>query len=281
MPLSDGQRARVDDWFPGHEVVADHSWGLVDTVVEHRRWSGGDVVVKAAGPSNHHIAREVAGREQFSSVWEGRIGRLLHADLQQNVLAVEYLPGELAQDSDHSLDPDLHRQAGELIAAFHAQASRVDVNHEAAMDAKALRWLEGPHRIRPEVERLGRDRIAAHDHPAATLVPTHGDWQERNWLVHEGELYVIDLGRFDWRPPLVDLVRLSRNEWLRAPSLADHFLAGYGSDPREGAAWERANLREAIGTVCWAHQVGDTAFEARGITHLAECLGIGEDEVTG
>ncbi|GAA1378390.1 aminoglycoside phosphotransferase family protein [Luteococcus sanguinis] len=279
MALTATQCRVLDDWFPGHVLVADMSWGLVDTVVQHHRWHGGEVVVKAAGPGNHHIGREITGREQWCRPWHGRIGCLLHASPELNVIAVEYLPGVLVQDSTEALDPELHRQAGELLARFHRQASRQDPHHELSLDARALRWLEGPHRIAPAAERLLRERIAAHAHPVATLVPTHGDWQERNWLVHQGRLFVIDLGRFDWRPAATDLVRLDRREWRDRPELAEAFVKGYGSDPRQASGWERINLREAVGTVCWANQVGDEAFEAHGFTHLAECLGLDESEV--
>jgi thiamine kinase-like enzyme len=118
-----------------------------------------------------------------------------------------------------------------------------------------------------------REAVAAHDHEPAELVPTHGDWQPRNWLVHEGRVSVIDLGRADLRPAATDLARLARQEWLGRPDLEEAFLAGYGGDPRETAAWQRTLLREAIGTAVWAHQVGDEPFEAQGHRMIAQALG--------
>jgi thiamine kinase-like enzyme len=114
--------------------------------------------------------------------------------------------------------------------------------------------------------------IAGHDHAPAELVPTHGDWQPRNWLIHHGVVRVIDLGRADWRPALTDLARLARQEWQGRPDLEAAFLAGYGSDPRDDAAWQRTLVREAIGTAVWAHQVGDAPFEAQGHRMIAAAL---------
>jgi len=85
---------------------------------------------------------------------------------------------------------------------------------------------------------------------------------------------VIDLGRADRRPALTDLARLARQEWQGRPDLEEAFLAGYGGDPRESAAWQRTLLREAIGTAVWAHQFGDEPFEAQGHQMIAQALEI-------
>ncbi len=47
---------------------------------------------------------------------------------------------------------------------------------------------------------------------------------------------------------------------------------GYGADPREVAAWARTLLREAIGTACKAHQVGDVLFEQQGHRMIEQAL---------
>ena len=107
------------------------------------------------------------------------------------------------------------------------------------------------------------------------LVPTHGDWQPRNWLVHDGVVSVIDLGRADLRPAMTDLTRLAAQDFRRDPRLEAAFLEGYGSDPREPSAWHRTRLREAVGTAVWAHQVGDEAFEAQGHRMIEDALAAG------
>ena len=274
MPLTPDQQQRVDAWLPGAALVEDLSWGLIDTCVLHLRGPQGDVVVKAGGPGNHHLAREITGHEDSTGPWleTGRVGRLLHSDRELNLLVLTHLPGVLADGTPAASDPEVHRQAGELLAALHAQASRVDDHHEEQMDTRALRWLDGEHRIERRTETRLREAIARHPRPPALLVPTHGDWQPRNWLVDDGRVLVIDLGRADWRPALTDLARLSRQQWEGRPDLERAFLDGYGSDPREDGAWRRALLREAIGTACWAFQVGDQAFEQQGHRMVEQVL---------
>lgn len=280
MTLSHAQQRAVERWFPGAEVVADLSWGLVDTVVLHVRTQVGEVVVKTSGPTNHHIGREIAAHRAWTGPWlaGGHINRLLQADPELNLLALTYLPGALVQGTAAADDPETYRQAGELLAAFHQQASTLSEDYEARADARAIRWLDGEHRIDRRTQTQLRGVIAAHDRGPAVLVPTHGDWQPRNWLLdEEGRVRVIDLGRAEWRPALTDLARLARGEWEDRPDLEAAFTSGYGSDPREPAAWHRALVREAIGTAVWAYQVDDEAFEQQGHRMIRQAL----DTATG
>ena len=272
--LNQAQQRLVDAWFPGCEVVEDLSWGLVDTTVLHLRASGRDVVVKAAGPGNHHIGREIVAHRQWTWPWltDRRVGRLLHADRERNVIALDYLPGVLVGGTPSAADPEIHRQAGELLAGFHGQASAVSEDYEQQMDARALRRLDGEHRIPPAVVAQLRAALAEHDRGPCTLVPTHGDWQPRNWLTDDGVLRIIDLGRADRRPAMSDLARLARQEWEGRADLEEAFLAGYGADPREPGAWRRTLLREAIGTATWAYQVGDQPFEEQGHRMIHQAL---------
>jgi len=274
--LTPDQRLLLDRWFDPFAVVADLSWGLVDTVVLHLRTARGDVVVKAAGPENHHIRREVDAHRSWTAPWlaSGSVGRLLEAAEDAVMLAVGYLPGELVQNVPQAAaDPDTYRQAGTLLAAFQGQASRPDDDFEAAADAKALAWLDREHRIEPATVARLQAAVASHDHQPVQLVPTHGDWQTRNWLVDEaGTVRVIDLGRAEWRPALTDLARLARQEWEGQSALEAAFIDGYGTDPREPAGWRATLLREAIGTAVWAYLVGDEPFEEQGHRMIDQAL---------
>ena len=166
----------------------------------------------------------------------------------------------------------MYRQAGDLLARLHAQFSIEDARFEAQANAHALRWLDRPHRIpAPTTARL-REIIVAWPTPVSVLVPTHGDWQPRNWLVHEHTVSVIDFGRADLRPALTDFGRLAAQQFRTDPALESAFLAGYGDDPREQAAWQRNQVREAIGTAAWAYQVGAEAFEQQGHRMLADAM---------
>lgn len=162
--------------------------------------------------------------------------------------------------------------AGELLALLHGQLQSRDDGWEAREKARSLAWLDSPHRIAAEVVDRLRGEVAAWPTPPAYLVPTHGDWQPRNWLTYAGVVSIIDFGRADLRPAATDFGRLAVPDFRRAPRLERAFLAGYGTDPREPAAWRRMRIRDAIGTAAWAYQVGDEAFEAQGHQMIADAL---------
>jgi hypothetical protein len=68
---------------------------------------------------------------------------------------------------------------------------------------------------------------------------------------------------------------LASQQFRGRADLEAAFVDGYGQDPREPDAWHRSLLREAVGTACWAHQVGDAAFEAQGHAMVADVLRLG------
>ncbi|MDG4666374.1 phosphotransferase [Mycobacterium sp. 236(2023)] len=109
------------------------------------------------------------------------------------------------------------------------------------------------------------------------VVPTHGDWQPRNWLNGSGVVRVIDFGRFAWRPAVSDFNRLAAQQWQHDPRLEEVFFAGYGPDPRTPEIWRMAAIHAAIGTAAWAHQVGDEPFERQGHQMIAEALELVSD----
>jgi aminoglycoside/choline kinase family phosphotransferase len=233
-----------------------------------------DVIVKAAGNANHHIGREIAAHESYTAplVGAGRAARMLHADRDANLLVLGYLPGRLAEASDAEFSPDVHAQAGELLRLLHAQTERMDDDYESRITAKVLGLLDREHRIDPEAARESRRVLLAYRPRPVRLVPTHGDWHPRNWLVHRGVVEIIDFGRFDLRPAATDLCRLAVQQWRVAPALESAFLEGYGRDPRDPEVWAIDLLREAVATAVWAYRVGDTAFEAHGHRMLDEAL---------
>lgn len=272
--LTQDQKALVRGWLSGVEFVSEHGWGLVDTAVLRVRAGGRELTVKAAGPENHHIGREIDAHEQ----WTGpllageRAPQLLHADRDANVLVTTWLPGELAQDGPAQLDPEVHRQAAELLARFHGQSATSDDGWEVAQRTRVLTWLGRAHRIPEEQEARVRELVAGWPDNPAVVVPTHGDYQPRNWLWDDGAVRVIDFGRAAWRPAATDLTRLAVQEWMGRPELEAAFLDGYGADPREAGAWSRMQVAEAVGTAAWAFQVGDEAFEAQGLRMLTDAL---------
>jgi hypothetical protein len=272
--LTERQRALLDLWLPGASVERDHGWGLVETNVLEMTHAGSRFIVKAGGESDHHIERELHAHLNWLGPWtsRGRAPILAHGDADAKLLVTRHLPGQLVLGTEHAEVPSTYRQAGELLAVFHAQTVVVDEEYERRENERSLALLGGPHRIAPHtVERL-RAEIAGWPTPAAPLVPTHGDWQPRNWLVHNDAVSIIDFGRAAMRPAWTDFARLSVQEFRSDPKLETAFLDGYGIDPRGTDAWHRTLLREAIGTATWAYRVGAEAFEAQGHRMIAETL---------
>ncbi|MEO6998121.1 MAG: phosphotransferase [Terracoccus sp.] len=278
--LSPDQQRLLEQWLPGAVLERDHSWGLVDTQVLEVVHAGCRYIVKAARPDDGHLPREIEAHQKWLTPWTSidRVPLLAHHDLGARLVVTRYLPGELVLGSPAADDLDVYRQAGVLLALLHGQPPVVDGSYEPTANERALWWLQQPHRIDDtSVGRL-KAEIASWPTPRARLVPTHGDWQPRNWLVHDGEVRIIDLGRAALRPPMSDLTRLAAQDFQRDSRLETAFLAGYGSDPRvdepgSAHAWFRTRVREAIGTATWAHQVGDLAFEAQGHRMIADVLG--------
>ncbi|GAA4122324.1 hypothetical protein GCM10022415_26240 [Knoellia locipacati] len=272
--LSPRQLGLLDAWLPGAQVVRDHSWGLTSTVVLEVAVDDRTYAVKAAAPDDHHLVHELRAHAQWLEPWTsvGAGPILRFGDESARILVTEWVPGSLVQGSGAEGETETYRQAGALLARMHGQSAVEDPGHEGRETARMLAWLDRPHgipgdqveRVRAEVERWPDD--------VAVLVPTHGDWQPRNWVVDDGTVRVIDLGRADLRPAYTDWARLAVQQFVGRPDLERAFVEGYGSDPREPRAWRRQLLREAVSTAAWAHQVGDEGFEAQGLRMLVAAL---------
>lgn len=274
--LDDHQIAFVLRTLPDAVLVADDSWGLLDTRVLHVVAGDRDWTVKASGPDNTHFPRELEAHRTVTDTLRaaGDTGALVAADEQHRVLVLERVPGHLALGTADEHAPDVHRQAGAVLRRLHDHGTRHDPTFLLHEQAKALRALDAPHRISHDV--VARIRAALEmlptDHPDEPLVPTHGDFHPRNWIVDGGRLRVIDFGRFGWRPASFDLTRLAVLHWQLDPTLEAAFFDGYGNDPREPDAWRWLQLREAVGTATWAYAVGDEGFEAQGHDMLRRAL---------
>ena len=251
------------------------SWGVLETTVLRIDTPDGMRVLKAGGETDHHIAREIRAHREWTGPWveTGHAARLVRADEEAKLLLTEHLPGRLVQGDVAATDPATYEQAGALLARFHAQLSVRDDDFERGVNEKALAWLDGPHRIPAgDVDRL-RAIIADWPEDAIDCVPTHGDWQPRNWLVDElGTVRVIDFGRADLRPPFEDWERLDSGEFVDRPDLAEAFAAGYGSDPRDSHAWFRQRTRAGVSAACWSFRFGVAELEERGLRVLADVL---------
>ncbi|WP_350276169.1 phosphotransferase [Kribbella sp. HUAS MG21] len=274
MGLTESQQVLLDAWLPSARLVQDHSWDLVGTLVLEFEHHGERYIAKAGGDADHHLAREIRAHRNWLRPWtaRGSAPELVHADGPAKLLLTRFLPGELVEGTPYEWTPDAYRQAGALLAAFHRQSAVPDDAYESRENQRTLTNLSKPHRIAPDLAARLRKTIEGWPTPPATLVPTHGDWQPRNWLIDNGAVRVIDFGRADLRPAYTDLARLAAQQFRTEPALEEAFLTGYGADPREPAAWHRAQLREAVNTAIWAHQVGDEPFERQGHRMIAEIM---------
>ncbi|HWD80402.1 MAG TPA: phosphotransferase [Kribbella sp.] len=274
MRLSERQRELLDQWLPSATIVRDHSWGIIGTLVLELEHDGARYIAKAGDATDHHLARELRAHRNWLRPWttRGRAAELINADDEAKLLLTRYLPGELVEGTPYEFTPDTYQQAGELLAALHQQTAVRDDAYEYRENERILRYLGMPHRIAPDVVDRVRTTIARWPTPTALLVPTHGDWQPRNWLIDHGTVRVIDFGRADLRPGYTDLARLAVQQFQRDPALEPAFLSGYGGDPREPDAWQRTRVREAVSTAVWAYQVGEEAFEQQGHRMLAAAL---------
>lgn len=274
--LSGTQRRLLATWLPGFEVVADMSWELVSTRVLHLRHDGRDYVAKASGPEDHHLAREIHAHLHWLNPWKtaGRVVELVQYDETAHLILTSYLPGTLVEGSPAQDDPKIFHQAGTLLASLHGQEtfSAVDADYEKRRNTRTFEWLDATHRIAPGIEARLREIVQKWPTEPARLVVTHDDWQPRNWLAHEELVYPIDFGKVILHPAHEDFTRLDAQDFRRDPRLEAAFIEGYGSDPRQCAAYCRQQLRSAISTAVWAFSVGAHDFEAQGHRMIAEWL---------
>ncbi len=272
--LTEGQLRCLHVWQPGARLEADLSWHETDTLVLQVESGGRRFTLKSAGEDNHHFDRELQAHRGHTAamVAAGYCAPLIAFSRSQRLMLLDYLPGVLADKTPASTDQAIHHQAGIALKILHDGHSRVDEGYEARLIAKCRQVLGRKHRIPAPTEQAIVHCLDSFSPQAAMLVPTHGDWQPRNWLTDAGKLRVIDFGRFEFRPAATDLVRLASQQWKGRPDLESAFFAGYGTDPRSPRDWPLLYLQEAIGTAVWAYSMGAEEFEAQGHRMLADAL---------
>ncbi|MGG5753542.1 aminoglycoside phosphotransferase family protein [Zafaria sp. Z1313] len=209
---------------------------------------------------------------------------LLRYDADAGLLVTRYLPGRIATGTPAAGDPDAYRQAGRMLALLHCgptSSPRDKGRYETTMLRKCRSWLdraEGPSAGRPLAPAphlaAARKWLDGFVPAPVELVPTHGDFQPRNWIVDAtGTLGLIDFGRAELRPWYTDLVRLEHQEFLADPDLAPALFEGYGrpDGPFTPGRW-LDHLGQSLGTVVWSHDMGDEGFEEHGRRMLARTV---------
>lgn len=223
----------------------------------------------------HHFAAEVRALNDWVShlepgSWWATPEVVATSDDLGAVVLTE-LPGEVIEDVPPGAD-DLraaYRHAGRLVRYLHD--SDIDLSGEQRVQnyspeeiARHLEMSQGHIDARTcEWAESILTRPDAWD--GLKIVPMHGDYSPRNWIVESGDptLKVIDWERSRPGYWVEDFQRMSQDHWLDAPKLGDAFFEGYGRTPTK-AEWRHSNqitLAIAIGGVGWSISHGDTWFE--------------------
>jgi Phosphotransferase enzyme family len=271
------QRARLDEWLGRWEVLADHSWPLQDTTVLHVRSASGDYIVKMSAGLSH----EIDACLRAMALLPGRAPRLQHHDARAGILVTSYLPGELVEGTPAEADPGVYRQAGELLARLQAPAGVSDTYAEQALAAVSRRIAEAAGLVPGPQLAVLRERAARFTPGPVHLYFTHGDYQPRNWVIDNGRVGVIDFGRGQDRSWVSDLVRLQNQQFTGHPERERAFMAGLGRtvESEDAELLEIESMRQGLGTVIWAHGIGDRDFEEHGRTMITRLLQQGEQEI--
>lgn len=262
--LSAEQARLLDQWLTKWHVEEDMSWGLQGIHVLRVETPQGPVVVKASATA-HHIQREIRAHRRMIGPLASRAPRLLHGDARAGLVVATWLPGAILEGGPLEYSPDAFRQAGELLSRFH-QPERETRSYDPAALHKIEDFIERAVGLAPADELAAARRLVVTHRPAPRLLyATHGDYQPRNWVENEGVLSVIDFGRAGYRPWVTDLVRLEHAYFAEHPELRAAFLDGYGRDPEDDQdSWRLDQLLQSLGTIVWAHDVGDAPFEDAG-----------------
>jgi hypothetical protein len=219
-------------------VVGDRSWGHGRSLVlEVRDAQGARWFVK-----QHREAACYRSEVSAYRRWTSRLGDrspILHAsdgDLQVIVLTA------LGEDGRADWrDPEVQRDAGELLRRFH-DGEEIDRWHDLAADKRAEldQWTAraGGLLTSRELDFVRSELEMLEGLPAPVRVPCHLDYTPRNWLIADGrvaiidfeeaapEVWVNDLGHLYfryWRDP-----RAPRRRRRAALELQQAFLEGYG-----------------------------------------------------
>lgn len=268
------QEAALATRFADVRLRADHTWPGGATVLEFTA-SAGRYILKAA-ENSHHLAREARAHREWLGQLTGDVPEFVLYDAAAGLLVTRYIPGQLAKGAPQELAPDTYRQAGSLLARMHrgdTGAPRLSTRYEAAVARKAASLAERSVGLAPGWQLAEASAWLERFTPAPVdLVPTHGDFHPRNWLVRaDGTLALIDFGRAELRPWYTDLVRLEHQEFVGRNDLRRSLLDGYGPEadaPRTpGVLLD--HVAQSLGTLVWAHERGDVDFEEQGRRMLA------------
>jgi Ser/Thr protein kinase RdoA (MazF antagonist) len=257
------------------DVVNDLSWtdlGL-SVVLEVVTTEGRPLVVKSHNDVFRNQLEAAAYRNWVPAIAD-RAPALVAADEEGKVLVLTKLDGSTPPAD---LPPSAYADAGAVLKRFHdAGEEVVDPGWAAQRLANLRSWIERmPAGLvdTEDVEWVEQQAAVLLELPPPTLVPCHGDFQPRNWLINgDGRVLVFDFekARHDWW--IHDIQRMWWKEWGDRPDLRHSFLAGYGRqlDETEQAGLRANSARGHLVQIAWATEHGDLDFAEEGRSYLAK-----------
>ena len=256
------------------DVVADRSWAELglSVVLEVRTSDGRHLIVKSHNDRFRNELELAAYRSWVPAIAE-RAPALVAAADDASVYVLTRLE---ASTPAPELPPEVYADAGRVLRRFHDSGEPVVDEGWAAQRLANLRdWIARmPEGLIADDDLAFAEREAAvlAQLPPPRLVPCHGDFQPRNWMVDAGgRVFVFDFekARHDWW--IHDVQRMWWREWLDRPDLRDAFFEGYGRqlDETETAGLRANSARGHVVQIIWATRHGDLPFADEGRAQLA------------
>jgi Ser/Thr protein kinase RdoA (MazF antagonist) len=241
----------------------------------------GTMLVVKAHKQRRHFEREVHAYRHWVPALGGRAPTLIDVDDTLQVIYLSALPGRPVAEISlaASAETAIHRRAGELLRRFHdAEAVKRSNAYASAQHERLEAWVDRakPHLLESHEVAIARRLVGVLDVlPDPPLVPTHRDWQPRNWLLADNNfagISIIDFEMADWGMWLEDVKRLYWAEWRQRPELADAFFEGYrhSMTPDDLRYFQAISALQHLSTIVWADEHGDETFLAHGRAALAE-----------
>lgn len=254
--------------------VRSRSWpGAASHVWEARAAGGATVFAKVHRTPKFH-RREVAAYESWVPLLGKDTPILLACDSELAGIVVTPLPGVPVkfQPLAPGQDVEVHALAGALARRIHDTASGPAAIAPALPSAYVLKHLS---RARLTAADLSRARaiLAEAAQVSLPVVPTHGDFQPRNWLYdNDAQVRIIDFERAEPASTVRDFRLLVNGPWRERPDLREAFFDGYGRRPTtdEETALAGWVVLDALDSAHWGAKHHDAEVLERGLAGLAQ-----------
>ena len=257
-------------WRP--EQVQDESWDHAESAVARLIAPDGRAAYLKAHRQPRKLRQERAALERWAPALPGTPRLLTARDEEPAALLLSARSGVRVDAAtwDAETARAIQRAAGAWLRRLHGLPHVDDdpLTPAAALQRRHDAWAQRAAGHLPAATLAWvAEQLQGADLGTLRRVPCHRDFGPRNWLwdEHDG-LSVIDFEHA--RPDLwwVDVQRLVDEAWLADPGLEGAFWRGYGRQPTadERALGQALSALYAVGTVVWAVEHGDDAFEALG-----------------